>query len=172
MIILSLLVIGYLLWTLTNFGLLYEGTKSAWPVELIRWAGHRDYHGGQGDQDDHQCDQDNHHNDQEMRASFGFQHIFTIIHFFHRKLLRFYSVCSDENFEKYLQGVRHPCTSPPSSRRCLARPSFSKPSPGGWSSLCGHEGFGHLIFLIMLRMTFSSLREALIREFFFCEITS
>merc|ERR1719209_430215 len=32
----SLLVIGYLLWTLTNFGLLYEGTKSAWPVELLR----------------------------------------------------------------------------------------------------------------------------------------
>merc|ERR1712212_142745 len=32
----SLLVIGYLLWTLTSFGLLYEGTKSAWPLELIR----------------------------------------------------------------------------------------------------------------------------------------
>ena len=32
----SLLVIGYLLWTLTNFGFLYEGAKSAWPVELFR----------------------------------------------------------------------------------------------------------------------------------------
>merc|ERR1719220_2106285 len=32
----SLLMIGYILWTLTNFGLLYEGNKSAWPVELTR----------------------------------------------------------------------------------------------------------------------------------------
>merc|ERR1712113_306850 len=32
----SLLMIGYILWTLTNFGLLYEGSKSAWPVELTR----------------------------------------------------------------------------------------------------------------------------------------
>ena len=37
-LLLSLLVIGYLLWTLTNFGLLYEGTKSAWPLELLRWG--------------------------------------------------------------------------------------------------------------------------------------
>ena len=29
-------MIGYILWTLTNFGLLYEGNKSAWPVELTR----------------------------------------------------------------------------------------------------------------------------------------
>ena len=36
MILLSLLMIGYILWTLTNFGLLYEGNKSAWPVELTR----------------------------------------------------------------------------------------------------------------------------------------
>ena len=32
----SLLVIVYILWTLTDIGLLYEGGAWAWPLELLR----------------------------------------------------------------------------------------------------------------------------------------